>query len=32
MKEGIRWAVKAFAREIREEVPGDVRHMDWVVM
>ena len=32
MKEGIRWAVRAFAREIRDKVRGNVRHIDWVVM
>ena len=32
VKEGIRWAVRAFAREIRDEVRGNIRHIDWVVM
>ena len=32
MKAGIRWAVRAFAREIRAHVRGDVRRIDWVVM
>ncbi len=32
MKEGVRWAVRAFAREIKEEVRDDVAYMDWVVM
>jgi len=32
VKEGVRWAVRAFAREIKEEVRDDVAYMDWVVM
>jgi hypothetical protein len=32
VREGIRWAVRAFVREIRDEVRGNVRHIDWVVM
>jgi hypothetical protein len=32
VKEAIRWAVGAFAEEIREAFGGNTRDVDWVVM